>query len=691
MLAVRRLAVLLLVFGLVGCGDDNDAGPRPTATVPVATATRSAVPTATSVPTASATSVVPTSTATAAPTFTATPLPATATQTAPPTDTPTATATATPSFGAVALFSADPQSPENPFPSDRLLDDSGHVALDSTRFEAVVPAEPRFDALREYLRSTTAQLDELTGFSTFAPIQVMLDAEPAVGPLPDGAVFVMRADPPFTAHAVTATGLAAGSAGANVIEIQPSVPLDAKASYVYVITTAARDAEGNPLRRDPDLTAALRGEVPALNGWRASLLPAIQHLRDALGVAPEAIVAIDRFTTQPTTDDLASIATLLSSDTLVPGAPDFETQLPDVAIGIFPEGTPQFTQYVGAATSPNIAAVAVGTFASYDFRDASTGAFDPDEVSGATTPDTNQLDFYVTIPKGTPPPAGWPITLFGHGLGQSGRDTIFIANALGDYPSMLIGISAVSHGRRGNFLDFFDFLHPFATRDNFRQSVADMLQVIAMVRHADAAPFDQVDTSHLRYLGVSLGGIMGTVFMAHSPEVPIGMLSVPGGGLAHIIRSPLIGDLLQPVLATAVGVPRNDPYFPILLHNFINISQWALDPGDPVNAAPFLIDPERRLPGVPAKRILVHEGMVDTIVPNETTENLARAAGLPDVKASDGCESDDGCNGIWRFVMAEYGKDPNSGHLVTFVVPQAGAQAKAYLESDGAEIIAADP
>jgi hypothetical protein len=256
---------------------------------------------------------------------------------------------------------------------------------------------------------------------------------------------------------------------------------------------------------------------------------------------------------------------------------------------------------------------------------------------------------------------------------------------------MLIGISAVSHGRRGNFLDFFDFAHPFATRDNFRQSVADMLQVIEMVRHADVPPFDQVDKSHLRYFGISLGGIMGTVFMAHAAEVPVGMLSVPGGGLADIIRSQVIGDLLQPRLAEATGVPRDDPFFPVLLHQFINISQWALDPADPVNAAPFLIDPTRRLPGVPAKRILVHEGIVDTIVPNETTENLARAAGLADVKASNGCQSDDGCSGIWRFVMSEYSVDSNAGHLVTFIVPQAAAQAKAYVESDGTLITDARP
>lgn len=666
------LLALLALLAATGCGDDDDARPRATATAtPVATATRPAT-------------AAPTATASAVPTATAV-----LTATAPPSATPTPAFTATPAVGAVALFSLDAADVANPFPSNRMLDDGGRVVIDGARLRAIVPDEPRFDQLRAYLDGIAAQLTGLDGFSTFAPIQVALDAPPAAGAVPDGGVYLLRAGVPFELHPVTAAGLAAGTAGNDVIEIQPSVPLDAKTSYVYVVTDAVRDAEGNRLRRDAELSAALRGDVPALGEWRAGVLPALQYLRDDLGVPTESVVAVERFTTQSTTDDLAAIATQLDEGTLAAATPDFETPLGSLPIGIFAEGTPQFRELVGANTSPTIAAVAVGTFASYDFR--SGGAFDPAKVAGASPPETNRIDFYVTIPKGTPPAAGWPLTLFGHGLGQNGQNTIGIAALLGNYPSMVIGISAVSHGRRGNFLEFFDFENPFATRDNFRQSVADMLQVMEMARRSSAPPFDQVDTARLRYFGVSLGGIMGTLFMAHSPSVEIGMLSVPGGGLAGILRSPVIGDLLQPLLADDVGVPRGDPFFPVFLHNFIHTSQWALDPSDPVNAAPFVIDPERRLPGVPPKRVLVHEGISDNVVPNQTTESLARAMRLPDARASGGCEDDAGCSGIWRFVMTEHGQAADTGHLVTFTVPQALAQARQFLASDGTQIIDANP
>ena len=48
--------------------------------------------------------------------------------------------------------------------------------------------------------------------------------------------------------------------------------------------------------------------------------------------------------------------------------------------------------------------------------------------------------------------------------------------------------------------------------------------------------------------------------------------------------------------------------------------------------------PGAQLPGVPPKRILMHEGIVDSTVPNRTTDDLALAMRLPDLNASHGCD-----------------------------------------------------
>src|SRR4029453_16440372 len=109
----------------------------------------------------------------------------------------------------------------------------------------------------------------------------------------------------------------------------------------------------------------------------------LDRLRDDLGVSLDDIAMIDTFTTQPTTDDLVAIVDQLTSGALPPAAPVFEdSPIPDLVTGIFPEGTPEFEQYLGAPTSDTIAAVAVGTFASYDFRYGPQRGFDPAKVSG---------------------------------------------------------------------------------------------------------------------------------------------------------------------------------------------------------------------------------------------------------------------------------------------------------------------
>jgi hypothetical protein len=675
MRSLPRLAVLLLALVVVSCGSDDDDASRST-------------PTATRIPaTATATGAVPPASATAtqtppASTSTAT---AIATATVAPSATPTSTVV---SVGAIAQFSVDPLAPANPFPSDRLRDETGHVAITSSLLASIVPPEPRYDGLRAYLQLSANSANQLEGFSTFAPLRVIFDAPVAEGPPADGTVLVLHAEAPFTLHEVIATGISAGTAGADVVEIQPRTPLVAKTRYAYVLTTGVRDADGHSVRPDPDLRAALRGDIPELATWRAQLTPVLDHLRDALGVGIDEIAAIDTFTTQPTTDDMEAIVGLFTSGTLPPAQPDFDsTAIPGLVTGIFPEGSPEFAELVGSPTSETLSAVAVGVFDSYDFRIAPQRGFDPAKVSGAVTPGVNTLEFYLTIPKAPAPEAGYPITVFGHGLSQSGRDTILAAQSLGTHPGMLIGISALEHGRRGNVLQFFNFNDAFATREHFRQSVVDIVQLVNMIRVADVPPFDLVDTSHIRYFGLSLGGIMGSIFMGHDPHVEVGMLSVPGGGLPGILRSELIGQLLQPLLAASTGVPVDDPFFPVLLHNFINIAQWLVDAGDPINVAPFVIDPTRRLPGVPPKRILMHEGIRDTIVPNVTTDNLALAMGLPDAKATLGCSNAAGCNGIWRFIMTEYAQPADSGHLVTFIVPEAFAQARRFIESDGTEII----
>jgi Big-like domain-containing protein len=684
MYRVKAVGVALLAAGLWACGNNEitgNSGGAAQAVTATSTATSPPTPTVTDTPTATRVPPTATPTATASPSATLT-----MAATASPTVTSSATATSTPAV-ATLRFSLDALAAGNPFPSDRLLDATGHPQVPVSYFDPGLPPLPAFAQAHNYIANITTQLSALSGFGTFAPIRIQFDKPVAVGSgeNPPGLVLLeyddLAAPPPRITASFYAPDLS--------IEIQPRVPLKPKTTYALLITTALTDVDGNAVRPAPEFSALLAGSGLSVEqaAWRARLQPLLDFADHTLGIRGESVVLADLFTTTATTDDLITIQQRLVSGDLVPGPPVFENSpIHGLTTGIFAEGTPQYQDLLGAATTDNVAEVAIGSFDSYDFRFRPNGGFDPSLLAQGSVPPVNHLDFYMTVPKAPPPANGYPIAIFGHGLGGSGRDVTAVPLQVGDAPVMGIAISDLQHGRRGDPLKLFVLTNISTTREYFRQTVADYMQLVRMVKNAQAAgiaPFDKVDPDHILYTGVSLGGIMGTMFMAVEPDVRVGVLSVPGGGLPNIVASHDIGQLLQPLIAFQGGVPQDSPFFPLFLHHFMQVTQWTLESADPIDYAPYIIDPERRLPGVPVKRVLVHEGIIDNTIPNRTTDDLALAMRLPDLNLSHGCMDQDGCSGIWRYVMAEYGQDELSGHGVTFNVPQARMQAGQFLASLG--------
>jgi hypothetical protein len=584
----------------------------------------------------------------------------------------------------------------NPFPSDRLLDAGGHPVMPTSYLDPGLPASPDYNPARAYVQNVLGQLHDLSGFPTFAPLLIRCDQPVAVeaGRNPPGIMLLEYNDLSAAPPAITASFYDPDT----TIEVQPVLPLKSKTAYALVVTTLLTASSGRPVRPSPDFAALLSGQGlnPAQAAFRARLQPVINYMQSAFNVGPDGLALVDIFTTVPTTDDLIAIQQRLVSRDLVPGAPVFENApIKGLETGIFPQGSAQFESIVGSATSPNIAAVAVGSFDSYDFRTGPRGPFDPHLLTGPSVPPVNHLDFYVTIPQAPPPPGGYPIAIFGHGLGGSSRDVVStLPPMLGEAPVMGIGISALQHGRRGMPTSFFIFNEIAATREFFRQTVADMMQLTRMVENAQAAgivPFDKVDPSRIMYFGVSLGGIMGSMFMAVEPDVRVGMLSVPGGGLPNILASHDIGSLLDPLLSLQVGIVQTNPFFQLFRHRFQHLVHWALESADPINYGPYVIVPGAQLTDVPPKQVLVHEGIIDNTIPNRTTDDLALAMRLPDLNLSGGCQDDFGCSGIWRFVMTDYGREELSGHSVSSTVPQASAQVGEYLRSYGTHVLNASP
>lgn len=235
--------------------------------------------------------------------------------------------------------------------------------------------------------------------------------------------------------------------------------------------------------------------------------------------------------------------------------------------------------------------------------------------------------------------------VWGSGLG-SGRDQ---GNRLAGFAAprgfATIAIDAVSHGQHpdaagesddtlATTIRFFTIgdieeraLFPLRLRDNFRQSAWEKLQLVRLVQTGIDLDGDEVadlDAERLAYLGVSLGGIMGSEPLALSGAFDAAVLVVPGGRVSSIIgESELFGSLTRLLRPRGTTDGDVDRFFPVL--------QTLLDPGDATVWGRHV--QVERLVGEQSPDVLAGIALDDEVVPNVASWTLMRAMELPLVGA----------------------------------------------------------
>ena len=183
--------------------------------------------------------------------------------------------------------------------------------------------------------------------------------------------------------------------------------------------------------------------------------------------------------------------------------------------------------------------------------------------------------------------------------------------------------------------NIFSLTNFFATRDNFRQQVVDLSQLVALLKSPDpkklanqvaakgGAPF-AFDTTKIGYVGQSLGGILGTLFNSVSPDTSNVVLNVPGGALVTIIlNAPSFAKQKAALLSVlaAQGLQPGTPAF----DQFLGIAQWILDAADPANMGYRLTHPVDTGGGTlapPAAR----KALIQFIEGDETVPNISNFA-----------------------------------------------------------------
>jgi pimeloyl-ACP methyl ester carboxylesterase len=271
------------------------------------------------------------------------------------------------------------------------------------------------------------------------------------------------------------------------------------------------------------------------------------------------------------------------------------------------------------------------------------------------------------LPAAPPPPTGYPVVIYGHGLG-AGRDQLLsFAEPLTAQGYALVGIDMAGHGSRyrdedtgGNLaagkpaftgdpairdgfgdvtgllstFDFFEgFLNVAAVRDSIRQSALDLSRLVQLVKQPalDLSALGagaKLDARRVAYLGESFGTVVGTLFAAIEPDVDLYILDVPGGGILDLLlpTSAEIGSLALPLISTIYGPTAPlDRFSPV-----IGLLQAVIDGADPLTYAPHVLRDRLSIGGQPLgpRSVVALEVVGDQVLSNRGTDALAQALGL---------------------------------------------------------------
>ncbi|NLY58824.1 MAG: hypothetical protein GX071_09865 [Gammaproteobacteria bacterium] len=223
---------------------------------------------------------------------------------------------------------------------------------------------------------------------------------------------------------------------------------------------------------------------------------------------------------------------------------------------------------------------------------------------------TVHLPVMVTIPNGRDMPAtGWPVAIYQHGLTSNRGAVLGLAPLFAAQGWAMVAIDHPLHGilptdQWGAFMDPANERHfyidmdgdgavdssgkhatplasPATARDIRRQTVADLLHLTASLGSMNVQG-QRFDTDSVGYVGISMGGVIGSMFAGVAGDkVKAFSLNVPGGGMAKMFDgSPVFAAQVRPALAAA-GIENGTKAY----EDFLNRGQTIEDSGDPINYA----------------------------------------------------------------------------------------------------------
>jgi hypothetical protein len=597
---------------------------------------------------------------------------------------------------AVAFDLSSPAT--SPFPSDVF------TVPDPSQLTGVRVSLPRPDcAARPSDCADIDVINTLDGFNLQPRLRIPFTGAIDPATATSATIFLVRLGPHGRGSAVGINQVVWDPATTTIFAESDAL-LAQRTRWALIVTDGVRDAAGDPV--EAGAFARFRhvdaGPAPghALASYRQDVLDALR----AAGVSPARVVGASVFTTQSATAVLEKIRDRLKQMTPAPasfllGAGGERTVFPltDIAsvqltrqITTGPGFVLGFMPTAALAIVPGVGHLAFGRFASPDWQNAQQ-LIPPigTRTGGPAVQGTRQIHFTLVLPEGTPPPRGWPVAIFGHGLGDSKDNSpLAVAAVMAARGLATVAINIMGHGggalgtltvfrtgglppvalpAGGRGIDqdgdgAIDATEGLATpagplgivgsRDGLRQTVADLMQLVRVIQvgvDVDGNGVPDLDRRRIYYLGQSLGGSYGTALLAVEPDVRAGVQSAPGGPTVEVSRlSPLFRAQVGTALAARVpslinlGGHAFDENMPLrdeaprvnavpgalAIQEVLEHTEWVSQSGNPVAYAPHLR--AQPLDGVDARRVIVQLSRGDQAVPNPTSTAILRAGDLAD-------------------------------------------------------------
>lgn len=388
--------------------------------------------------------------------------------------------------------------------------------------------------------------------------------------------------------------------------VSPLAPLRPGTRHALVLTTGHLTPSGSCVRPSATTRGLLAGTAAA--PLLAPMLPRYAELLELTGLRPDEVSAAALFTTH---DELQRMARV---------AADVRTFRYDWEPGT--TCTPDQERNLERCE---------GSFVAWDYRTQ-------DKVVGDDPVSTWTLK--VSMWRRLGERRALPVVIFGHGMNSSRGEGRVVAERLAELGFAVVASDAMSHGEHPvtedpgaagvRFLGL-DLSGPRFDapdlRGQFDQTAVDRLQLLQLLRRApdmDGDGLDDVDPDQMVYMGISLGGMLGSSLLTLDEGLDAGVLSVAGGHLATFATDTELTQLVLPLLAILLGSED-------AVSRFLMVAQAAIDGSDPMVYGAHLL--QDRLVGDVAPHLLLPVAMEDTIVPPETGKALARALGLPHLGA----------------------------------------------------------